>query len=119
MKTFVPGAVARAEEINGNFAELQTLLDKIKTHRIAAGVVSCSVGSDSYFWQRITFPPGVFAAAPTVCLTPLFTGDYSTMANGVYAGLNQTPTTTYADIFGYWRNGAGKTLNVAWIAVLA
>lgn len=31
MKTFVPGEIARAEDVNGNFAELKNAVDKLTT----------------------------------------------------------------------------------------
>lgn len=67
MKKFVPGEIARAEDVNANFAELQTGLDKllggIQLGQVAVNSMSPGEASNTYtvpFTKRFAKPPMVF-----------------------------------------------------------
>nr|DAX42129.1 MAG TPA: H-type lectin domain [Caudoviricetes sp.] len=66
MKTFVPGEIARAEDVNANFAELKAVTDKlgaaIQIGKIPIGNLQPGEASNSY---TVPFPKR-FAKAPMV-----------------------------------------------------
>lgn len=68
MKTFVPGEIARAEDVNGNFSELKGLIDKA-----LGGIQSGTLTTGSYapgetYEGTVKFPRA-FAAAPRVTMS--------------------------------------------------
>lgn len=66
MKTFVPGEIARAEDVNANFAELKTATDKLtaafQIGQVAVNSIQPGDQTNSY---KVTFPRR-FAKAPMV-----------------------------------------------------
>lgn len=66
MKTFVPGEIARAEDVNQNFAELKTATDKLtaafQLGQVAINSLQPGEATNSY---KIAFPKR-FAKAPMV-----------------------------------------------------
>lgn len=68
MKTFVPGEIARAEDVNGNFSELKGLIDKALN-----GIQSGSFSTGSYrpgetYEGAVRFPKA-FASVPRVTMS--------------------------------------------------
>lgn len=68
MKTFVPGEIARAEDVNANFAEVKALADKCLN-----GIQSGSFATGSYapgetYEGAVTFPRA-FSAVPNVVMS--------------------------------------------------
>ena len=68
MKTFVPGEIARAEDVNGNFSELKALIDKALT-----GIQSGTFSTGSYrpgetYEGTVKFPKA-FSSIPRVTLS--------------------------------------------------
>ena len=68
MKKFVPGEIARAEDVNSNFAELKEGLDRLLTGiqvgKVAVGSLQPGEQTNSY---TVTFPKP-FKKAPTVLM---------------------------------------------------
>lgn len=67
MKTFVPGEIARAEDVNANFAELKEATDRFaaafQIGQIAVGSLQPGATTNSYtvkFPKRFSKPPMVF-----------------------------------------------------------
>lgn len=67
MKKFVPGEIARAEDVNGNFAELKDVLDRllggIQIGQVAVGSIQPGDQTNSYtvqFPKPFKKPPMVF-----------------------------------------------------------
>lgn len=67
MKTFVPGEIARAEDVNANFAELKTATDKLnaafQVGQVAVNGMGPGEQTNSYrvpFPKRFSKPPMVF-----------------------------------------------------------
>lgn len=68
MKTFVPGEIARAEDVNMNFAEVKALADKCLN-----GIQSGSFATGSYapgetYEGAVTFPRA-FSVVPNVVMS--------------------------------------------------
>ena len=94
MKTFVPGEIARAEDVNANFAELKTVTDKL-----ANGIQTGRVGLGAYkpnetYSKNVTFPRP-FSAPPFIAISctsqRLRIAIYSVTATGFsFYGWNDT-----------------------------
>lgn len=94
MKKFVPGEIARAEDVNANFAELKTVTDKL-----ANGIQTGRVGLGAYkpnetYSKSVTFPRP-FAAPPFIAVSctsqRLRIAIYSVTATGFsFYGWNDT-----------------------------
>lgn len=94
MKTFVPGEIARAEDVNANFAELKAVTDKL-----ANGIQTGRVGLGAYkpnetYSKSVTFPRA-FSAPPFIAISctsqRLRIAIYSVTATGFsFYGWNDT-----------------------------
>lgn len=67
MKTFVPGEIARAEDVNANFAELKVATDRLaaafQVGQVAVNSLSPGEATNAYkvpFTKRFSKPPMVF-----------------------------------------------------------
>lgn len=108
MKTFIPGTIARAEDVNTNFEELQTLINDLRntlqTGTVPIGNLSPGDSADAV----ITFPKP-FAKPPLVFLQ---TGNQRIIP----ASYDITTSN-----FHYWlynnTNGASAATTLMWLAI--
>lgn len=68
MKTFVPGEIARAEDVNANFAELKQLIDRLASSRQQGrvGIGSYGPGQTSEIKVSFTKP---FRKVPNIAIS--------------------------------------------------
>lgn len=108
MKKFVPGEIARAEDVNGNFDELKQAIDALtgalQTGAISLGNIGPGDNTDATikFPKPFTLPPKVF----------LQTGNQRL----ILAAYDITPTS-----FHYWAynntSGISASTELMWLAV--
>ena len=67
MKTFVPGEIARAEDVNGNFSELKTLIDKA-LNGLQSGTFSTGSYKPGETYEGTIKFPRAFASVPRVTM---------------------------------------------------
>jgi hypothetical protein len=65
VKTFVPGEIARAEDVNGNFSELKGLIDKA-LNGIQSGMFSTGSYRPGEAYEGTVKFPRAFASVPRV-----------------------------------------------------
>ena len=68
MKTFVPGEIARAEDVNGNFSELNTLIDKC-LNGIQSGTFATGSYAPGEAYEGTVKFPRAFASIPRVTMS--------------------------------------------------
>ena len=108
MKTFIPGTIARAEDVNTNFEELQTLINDLK-NSLQTGTAPIGNLSPGDSTDAVITVPKPFSKPPLVFLQ---TGNQRIIA----AAYDITPTG-----FHYWlynnTTGASATTNLMWLAI--
>ena len=67
MKTFVPGEIARAEDVNGNFSELKALIDKALNGIQSGSLTTGSYAPGETYEGTVKFPRA-FASTPHVTM---------------------------------------------------
>lgn len=68
MKTFVPGEIARAEDVNGNFNELKTLIDKA-LNGIQSGTLTTGSYAPGETYEGTVKFPNAFSSIPRVTMS--------------------------------------------------
>lgn len=68
MKTFVPGEIARAEDVNGNFSELKSLIDKC-LNGIQSGAFSTGSYKPGETYEGAVNFPRAFPSVPRVTIS--------------------------------------------------
>lgn len=68
MKTFVPGEIARAEDVNNNFAELKRLIDRVISSRQEGRVTLGQYAPNQGYESRVSFAKA-FRKVPNVAIS--------------------------------------------------
>lgn len=68
MKTFVPGEIARAEDVNSNFDELKRAVDKLTASRQQGRVALGQYQPNETYEKQVSFPRP-FAKPPMVAIS--------------------------------------------------
>lgn len=108
MKTFIPGTIARAEDVNTNFEELQTLINDLKNTLQTGTIGLGNIGPGDNVDEPITFPRA-FTKKPVVLVQ---TGNQRL----IVAAYDITPAG-----FHYWAynntSGISAATELMWLAI--
>lgn len=106
MKTFVPGEIARAEDVNANFAELKRLIDRLASSRQQGRVSLGQYAPNQGYEATVSFGKP-FRKVPNIAIScanqRLRIAIYNVTTTGfTYYGWNDTGGANSADAYFDW-----------------
>lgn len=106
MKTFVPGEIARAEDVNANFAELKQLIDRVVSSRQQGRVSLGQYTPNQGYEAKVSFGKP-FRKVPNIAIScanqRLRVAIYNVTTTGfTYYGWNDTSAPNSADAYFDW-----------------
>lgn len=106
MKTFVPGEIARAEDVNANFSELKQLIDRLASSRQQGRVSLGQYSPNQGYEAKVQFGRP-FRKVPNVAIScanqRLRVAIYAVTTTGfTYYGWNDTNGANSADAYFDW-----------------
>lgn len=106
MKVFVPGEIARAEDVNANFAELKQLIDRLISSRQQGRVSLGQYAQNEGYEAKVSFAQP-FRKVPNIAIScanqRLRIAIYNVTTTGfTYYGWNDTDSPNAADAYFDW-----------------